>query len=155
RAGGCRSGLDLDPAGTGCGDGLGGLATGRGPSGGRGPSLVEYGTTRLRLLVRRGARSARVAGQAAPCGGGLMGSSRIIRGDRGSSRSPDRALDGSLRRGAFARVMAASGLMLVLASSARADQPGQPAEGLLRLVPPDATVVLTVEGLRDHARTLA
>jgi hypothetical protein len=45
--------------------------------------------------------------------------------------------------------------MLVLASSAGADEPGQPAEGLLRLVPPEATVVLTVEGLRDHARTLA
>jgi hypothetical protein len=34
-----------------------------------------------------------------------------------------------------------------------ADSPG-PADDLLRLVPPDATVVVTVEGLRDHARII-
>jgi hypothetical protein len=51
--------------------------------------------------------------------------------------------------------MAASGLVLVLAFSAGADEPGQPAEELLRLVPPDATVVLTVEGLRDQMRARA
>jgi hypothetical protein len=51
--------------------------------------------------------------------------------------------------------MAASGLVLVLAVTARADEPVPPVEGLLRLVPPDATVVLTVEGLRDQVRALA
>jgi hypothetical protein len=34
-------------------------------------------------------------------------------------------------------------------------EPGRASEDLLRLVPPDATVVATVEGLRDQMRTLA
>ena len=45
---------------------------------------------------------------------------------------------------------------LVLASapsSAAQDRPGiPPTEALLRLVPPDAAVVLTVDGLRDRLR---
>ena len=42
---------------------------------------------------------------------------------------------------------------VAMAIGAPADQPGaRPADGLLRLVPPDAAVVLTVEGLRDQIR---
>jgi hypothetical protein len=59
------------------------------------------------------------------------------------------------RRGFFRRVKAISWLVLVLAVTARADESVQPAEALLRFVPPDATVVLTVEGLRDQVRALA
>jgi hypothetical protein len=44
-------------------------------------------------------------------------------------------------------------LVLVLASPiCAADQPGQSADRLLRLVPPDVAVVVTVEGLRDQVR---
>jgi hypothetical protein len=48
----------------------------------------------------------------------------------------------------------ALGLTLLIATgqTAAADPGAPPSEALLRLVPPDAAVVLTVEGLRDHAR---
>ena len=59
-------------------------------------------------------------------------------------------------RAAIARRLPKKALRLVLAACAggRAqDQPGaRPADGLLRLVPPDAVAVLTVEGLRDQIR---
>ncbi len=42
------------------------------------------------------------------------------------------------------------------APATTAAEPGaRPADALLKLVPPDAGVVLTVEGLRDHARAFA
>ncbi|HZW29362.1 MAG TPA: hypothetical protein VFF52_01560, partial [Isosphaeraceae bacterium] len=51
--------------------------------------------------------------------------------------------------------MAVTGRVLILAVSARADASVPPAEALLRLVPPDATVVLTVEGLRNQVHALS
>ena len=52
--------------------------------------------------------------------------------------------------------LAFAALWLVLAANASGraqDQPGaRPADGLLRLVPPDSVAVLTVEGLRDQIR---
>lgn len=41
--------------------------------------------------------------------------------------------------------------LTALAGATRADQPSSAADELLRLVPPDATVVVTIEGLRDRA----
>jgi hypothetical protein len=53
-------------------------------------------------------------------------------------------------------VIAASWVVLIIsAGRAAAIEPPPPADELLRLVPPDATVVLTIEGLRDRARTLS
>ncbi len=55
-------------------------------------------------------------------------------------------------RGRVGLVAAALGPLLALACAARAaDQPVRPADALLRLVPPDAAAVVTVEGLRDQA----
>ncbi len=55
-------------------------------------------------------------------------------------------------RGRVGRTVAALGLVLAMASAVRAvDQPAYPADFLLRLVPPDVAVVVTVEGLRDQA----
>jgi len=46
--------------------------------------------------------------------------------------------------------------LLIAAGHTVAAEPGaRPAEALLRLVPPDAAVVLTVEGLRDQARAFS
>ena len=84
-----------------------------------------------------------------------MRTRQMIRGDGCARRLPGRVPDGRVPRGLFRRVLAVSGLVLVLAVSAGADDLARPAEDILRLVPPDATVVLTVEGLRDHARAMA
>ncbi len=59
----------------------------------------------------------------------------------------------SLQR-SFAAAMAIVMTVAALAGAVRADQPSSAADELLRLVPPDATVVVTVEGLRDRAREI-
>ena len=46
-------------------------------------------------------------------------------------------------------------LVLVTVSTASAWAADRPADGLLRLAPPDASAALVVEGLRDHAREAA
>jgi len=56
-------------------------------------------------------------------------------------------------RGRVNLALVAIGLALALASAGRgADQAARPVDGLLRLVPPDVAVVVTLEGLRDQAR---
>lgn len=65
--------------------------------------------------------------------------------------SPTRPL---VSGGSFATAMAIVTTVAALAGAARADQPSSAADELLRLVPPDATVVVTVEGLRDRAREI-
>jgi hypothetical protein len=58
--------------------------------------------------------------------------------------------------GSFRRCLAVSWLILALVTGGLdAAEPPQPADELLRLVPPEATAVLTVEGLRDQARAWA
>ncbi len=60
------------------------------------------------------------------------------------------ARDGSLRRRVLATVLL---LSVMLGAHLPAAEPGaRPADALLRLVAPDAAVVLTVEGLRDQVR---
>lgn len=59
-------------------------------------------------------------------------------------------------RGSGTLARALIGLLLVTASAVRAaDDPARPSDVLLRLVPPDVAVVVTVEGLRDHARAFS
>ena len=44
--------------------------------------------------------------------------------------------------------------LILLATAGRADEPISPARELQKLIPPDASVVLTVEDLRDQVREL-
>jgi hypothetical protein len=51
------------------------------------------------------------------------------------------------------RVIPVAGVLLLIAASGAAAEPGErPTAALLRLVPPDAAVVVSVDGLRDQAR---
>ncbi len=55
-------------------------------------------------------------------------------------------------RGRAGLAVAVLGHLLAIAPAVRADdQPARPADVLLRLVPPDVAVAVTVEGLRDQA----
>ena len=81
----------------------------------------------------------------------------LLSGEGSSSLRIRRETDRGRYRGSFqlATAMVLLGLIASLGTSrVEAVDSGRVAEELLRLVPPDATVVVTVEGLRDQVRTL-
>jgi hypothetical protein len=66
---------------------------------------------------------------------------------------PRGAIFGTLERQVPGRVLLATIALLAIAASGAATEPAErPANALLRLVPPEVAVVVTIEGLRDQAR---